>query len=176
MSMKSTDLLRVLDEMDRQGIWALDTHRLALLFPDEGAQLNISLSRHARTGLIKRLARGVYVNPRARSMPAEPLLAASSFLRPFDFAWLSLESVLSEAGWISQIPMRYTMMTTGRSGVLETAYGVIEFTHSSCAKGMQGIYFDPARACYVATPERAYSDLRNVGRNLDLLELPEMAQ
>ena len=54
--MKSTDLLRVLDEMDRQGIWALDTHRLALLFPDNGAQLSISVSRHARTGLIKRLA------------------------------------------------------------------------------------------------------------------------
>ena len=172
--MKSSELLRVLDEMDRMGIWALDTRRLALLFPNEGAQLNISLSRHARTGLIKRLARGVYVNPRARSMPYEPLLAASSFLRPHDFAWLSLESVLSHGGWISQIPSRYTMMTTGRSGVLDTPYGVIEFTHSSCTKGMGGIYFDSDRACYVASAERAYSDLCNVGRNLGLVEIPEM--
>ena len=168
--------MAVLDDMDRQGIWALDTHRLALLFPKEGNQLNISLSRQARASYITRLSRGVYVNPRARSMPAEPLLAASSFLRPFDFAWLSLESVLSEAGWISQIPMRYTMMTTGRSGVIETPYGVIEFTHSSCSKGMEGISFDPARSCYMADPGRAYSDLRNVGRNLDLVEPLEMAR
>ncbi len=168
--MKSTELLSALDELDRDGIWALDTHRLALLFPDEGEYLNISLARHARAGLITRLARGVYVNPRARSMPAEPLLAASSFLRPFDFAWLSLESVLSEAGWVSQMAMRYTMMTTGRSGTLNSPYGVIEFTHSSCARGMEGIYFDSRRGCYVAKPERARSDLRNVGRNLDLVE------
>jgi hypothetical protein len=100
-------------------------------------------------------------------MPAEPLLAAASYIRPFDFAWLSLERVLSEHDWISQVTMRYTMMTTGREGEFHTPYGVIEFTHSTCPQGREGIIFDETRRAYVATPERALADLRRIRRSLE---------
>ncbi len=113
------------------------------------------------------------MNPRARSMPVEPLLALVSIMRPFDFSYLSLESVLSDAGWISQIAMTYTLMSTGRSSVFKTPYGVLEFTHTSRPAEPPDVDFDRSRGIYVATPQRAYKDLGYVGRNLGLVELPE---
>ncbi len=93
------------------------------------------------------------------------------FLRPWDFSYLSLESALSEAGWISQIPSRLTLMTTGRSQIFNTPYGTIEFVHTMQAENKlrNEIRFDPQRELAVATPTRALRDLKRVGRNLDLV-------
>ena len=129
--------------------------------------------RQSRTGLIARIARGIYVNPRARSMPAEPLLALVSIMRPFEFSYLSLESVLSDAGWISQVAQRYTLMSTGRSSVFYTPYGVLEFTHTSRTASPPQVVFDRSRGIHIATPERAYEDLRFVKRNLALVGIPD---
>jgi len=52
-------------------------------------------------------------------------------LRRGEYNYVSLESILSEYGLISQIPMdRLTVMTTDRSGIYKTPYGVIELTHT----------------------------------------------
>ncbi len=106
-------------------------------------------------------------------MPAEPLLALASIIRPFDFSYLSLESVLSDAGWISQIAQRYTLMSTGRSSVFYTPYCVLEFTHTSRKVRSPEIVFDRSRDIHVATPKRAYEDLRFTKRNLTMVELME---
>ncbi len=171
--MKSIDLLRTLDKWDEQGVWAFDLPRLELMFGDAPGNLRTSLMRHAKAGIITRITRGVYVNPRARSMPAEPLLPLVSIMRPREFSYLSLESVLSDAGWISQIPFRSTVMTTGRRGVFYTPYGVLEFTHTEKQASSREVTFDVVREIHVATPERALQDLRHVGRNLGLVDVPE---
>jgi hypothetical protein len=84
---------------------------------------------------------------------------------------LSLESLYSEAGWFSQIPSRLTAMTTGRSQTFDTPWGVIEFVHTACRSDRLagGVRFDERRKRHVATPERAWHDLKRVGRNQNLV-------
>ncbi|MHB8191060.1 MAG: type IV toxin-antitoxin system AbiEi family antitoxin [Ferrimicrobium sp.] len=167
------DLLRTLDAWDNKSVWAFDLPMFELMFDGTPGSLNTALMRHAKAGIVTRVTRGVYVNPRARSMPAEPLLALVSIMRPYEFSYLSLESVLSDAGWVSQIPFSYTLMTTGRSSVFYTPYGVVEFTHTTRAASSAEVIFDTNRGIYVATPERAYRDLHYVRRNLDMVEVPD---
>nr|WP_224788685.1 hypothetical protein [Pandoraea terrae] len=130
-----------------------------------------ALTRHQESGIIERVARGLYINPRARSLPPDLLGALVPFLRPWDFNYLSLESALSQAGLISQIPSRLTLMTTGRSQTFNTPYGTLEFTHTSQKPDQlrDEMIFDNQRDFAVATPKRALRDLRRVGRNLDLV-------
>lgn len=171
--MKAITLLRTLDEWDNKGVWAFDMPRLELLFNEKPGNLNTSLMRHTKAGIIARIAKGIYINPRSRNIPPEPLLALVSLMRPNEFSYLSLESVLSEAGWISQVAMRYTLMSTGRSSVFYTPYGVVEFTHTSRTAAQPEVVFDPDREVHVATPERAFQDLRYVRRNVEMVEVPE---
>lgn len=166
-------MLHALDAWDKHGIWAFDLPRLRMLFEQSSGDLQQSLLHQTRSGNMVRIARGIYVNPRARSMPAEPLLALVSIMRPFEFSYLSLESVLSDAGWISQVAQRYTLMSTGRSSVFYTPYGVLEFTHTSRTASPPQVVFDRSRGIHIATPERAYEDLRFVKRNTDLVEVLE---
>ena len=171
--MKTVELLRTLDRWDESGLWAFDIARLKMLFNESPDTLRTSLMRHAKEGIILRIARGVYVNPRSRHIPPDPLLQLVSFIRPFEFSYESLESVLSEAGWISQIPTCYTLISTGRTAVYYTPYGVLDFTHSSTVPSPQELSYSSSKGIYVATPRRAYEDLRRVNRNLDLVEVPD---
>ena len=85
--------------------------------------------------------------------------------------------MLSEYGVISQIPLdRLTLMTTGRKGIYQTPYGIIEFTHtkrsvSDILKNTKRITGNPLR---IALKKTAWRDLKRVGRNLDLVNLAEL--
>jgi predicted transcriptional regulator of viral defense system len=169
---RTKELLAALERWDRAGIWAYSDKTLELMFPDQSeAALRKSLTAHCRSGLLVRVARGLYVNPRARSLPDDLLATLIPFLRPWDDNYLSLESVLSEAGWISQIPSRLTVMTTGRNQTFDTPWGIIEFVHTARVgeRLSEGVVFDERRRLYVATPERAWRDLKRVGRNQNLV-------
>lgn len=165
------ELIAAVDRWDKAGIWAFSLKTLQLLFPEDSRTMLKALARHQQAGVIERVARGLYVNPKARCLPGDLLSALVSFLRPWDFNYLSLESALSEADWISQIPSRLTLMTTGRSQTFITPYGTIEFVHTMQTEGKlrSEIRFDPQRELAVATPNRALRDLKRVGRNLDLV-------
>jgi predicted transcriptional regulator of viral defense system len=174
--MRSREMMDALDHWDRAGIWVYKDKTLRLIFPDETpSAFRNALTSHCRSGLLVRITRGLYVNPRARSLPVDILSALVSFLRPWDDNYLSLESTLSEASWISQIPSRLTVMTTGRTQTFETPWGVIEFVHTA-RRGealSEGVVFDERRKLHVATPERAWRDLKRVGRNQDLVVPPD---
>jgi predicted transcriptional regulator of viral defense system len=174
--MRARELTEALDRWDRAGIWAYQDKTLELMFRDEPeATLRKALTAHSRSGLLARVTRGLYVNPRARSLPSDLLSALVPFLRPRQSNYLSLESLLSEAGWISQIPSRLTVMTTGRSQTFDTPWGVIEFVHTARQghRLTDGIQFDERRKLHVATPERAWHDLKRVGRNQHLVIRPD---
>ncbi len=176
--MSIRELIAAMNRWDEAGIWAYSLNTLKLMFPEDPVTLKKSLGRHVKDRLIERIARGLYVNPRARSFPPDVLSALVPFLRPWDFNYLSLESALSETGRISHIPSRMTLMTTGRSRTFETPFGTLEFVHTAqTGDQLRGeMVFDEARQLEVATPKRALRDLRNVGRNLDLvvnLESPD---
>jgi len=164
----------MLDRWDESGIWAFSSNTLKLMFPESDRTRLKALATHQKTGVITHIARGLYINPKARSLPTDLLSQLVAFLRPWDFNYLSLESALSEAGWISQIPSRLTVMTTGRRQVFETPYGAIEFIHTAQAleRPRARVKWDANRQLWIATPEQAQRDLKKVGRNLDLLALP----
>ncbi|RKP53369.1 hypothetical protein D7S86_16765 [Pararobbsia silviterrae] len=175
--MRTKALISALDRWDRAGIWAYSDKTLELMFRGESkATLRKALTAHCRSGLLLRVTRGLYVNPRARSLPGDVQSALVPFLRPWDSNYVSLESSLSDAGWISQIPSRLTLMTTGRGQTFDTPWGVIEFVHTARRGGSlsDGVVFDERRKLHVATAERAWRDLKRVGRNQNLVAPPEM--
>lgn len=58
------------------------------------------------------------MNPHAFSSDGYTIEHIAKALRPEKYNYVSLESILSEYGVISQIPMdRLTVMTTGREGI-----------------------------------------------------------
>ncbi len=172
--MKSSELLKQLRHFDREhDYWLYTVHELALLFPDEkNQQLKNSLVRQCKAGHLLKVGGGLYAWPDARSLPMYPLEHLIKRLRPREISYISLESALSMHGWISQIPLAVlTVMTTGRSYLQQTAYGLIEWTHTeqSATTILNGTVWDPMRGCLIARPVQAYRDIRQVGRNLDLV-------
>jgi predicted transcriptional regulator of viral defense system len=174
--MRRIDLFKRLEELERRNVLVLSKKDMGKLFPEEDEKaMEKSLKRMVREGLLVRAARGVYVNASAASRNASRIIEDVAIaLRPGKFSYVSLESALSEYGVISQIPMsRLTVMTTGASGVHETPYGVIEFTHTkrSPPEVLARTVFTRDRPLRVAKKQTAVQDLRRVGRNTDLIDL-----
>lgn len=173
--MKRMELIQKLAALDRQGVYVLAKRDVEKLFPDEGEKsLAQSLKRMVSDGLLQRVARGLYVNPAASSKNRWIGEEIAKALRPGQLSYLSLESILSEYGVISQIPVsRMTVMTTGASGLIETPYGVIEFTHTkrSMAEIIKRTLMPKGRPLRIATQEAAVRDLLRVGRNVNMMDL-----
>lgn len=174
--MRLKDLIRTFDEWDRRGFWAFTANTMKLLFPESDRARAKALAAHQSTGVVVRIARGLYINPRASALPSNLLSALVVWLRPMDFNYLSLESALSEVGLISQIPSRLTVMTTGRRQTFNTPYGTIEFTHTiqSPEQLRDQVIWDSQRELWVAKPALAKRDLTHARRNLDLVQTEVM--
>src|SRR5687767_10054868 len=115
--MSRRDLMQRLLDMDRRGVWAFTPATFAaLLGAPRQNYLKLAMKRLADQGVLIRAARGVYVNPHARSLPNDVRAGLVPFLRPRELTYVSLESKLSEAGAISQVATALTCMTTGSSG------------------------------------------------------------
>jgi len=146
---------------------------LEKLFPEEGEKaLEKSLQRMVGDGLLQRVAKGLYVNPAASSKSRWVAEEIAKALRPGCLSYVSLESILSEYGAISQIPIdRLTIMTTGRSGVHRTPYGTIEFTHTKRPRAeiLEGTQAFKGRPLRIATRSAAVRDLLRVGRNANMI-------
>lgn len=112
-------------------VFALSDLRALLPGHGEGAFKSV-VTRLERRGDLTRVCRGIYILPDSTLRGSDLLGHTATSLRAGFFNYLSLETVLSEAGVISQIPMnRLTLMSSGRSGVTDCgAYGSIEFVHT----------------------------------------------
>jgi hypothetical protein len=174
--MKRRDLMEKLAEVDRNGVWAFTPATFSALLGNlDPGYLKLMLKRLADQGVLIRAARGVYVNPYARSAPADVRAGLIRFLRPRELSYVSLESKLSEAGVISQVTTALTCMTTGSPGHFETPWGSIEFTHTERNVEL-GINVHPRDdGVLEATVERAARDLRRVGRNTGLIDKDTLA-
>lgn len=171
--MTKIELIRKLSELDRRAIHVLARRDIEKLFPDEGEKsMEKSLQRMVSDGLLLRVAKGLYVNPAASSKNRWLAEEIAKALRPGCLSYVSLESILSEYGAISQIPIsRMTVMTTGRSGVHETPFGTIEFTHTKRARSeiLGRTLAAKGRPLRIATRSAAVRDLLRVGRNANML-------
>lgn len=172
--MNHRDAIEILRLWDGRGRHVFTRRQLARLFANDTPKaFAAGLDRLVRTGLLARACRGVYVNPHAQSLDSRVIERIAQALRPAAYNYVSLESRLSEAGAISQIPLdRLTVMTTGRKGTYRTPYGVIEFTHTKrpVADVLARIQRDENRPLRVASPAVAWRDLKRVGRNLALVD------
>lgn len=133
----------------------------------------VAMARHVRAGIIKKFAPKLYSNP-FLGPPAAGLFRLTNFLRPLDSFYLSCESVLSEHGWISQLPFCLTFVTTGRSYRYSTLLGDVDFVHTEedPASWAGHLQRNVDRQIWEASPEKALADLQRYKRNLDLV-LPE---
>ncbi len=177
--MNKEHAINVLREQDRQDKYVFSNHDLHKIFPEDSFKtFNEGLKRLIKSGLLKRACRNVYVNEEARQFDSYTIERIAKTLRRGEYNYVSLESILSEYGVISQIPIdRITIMTTGRKGIYNTAYGVIEFTHTKrtvkdILKNTTKINERPLR---IASKQAALRDLKRVGRNMNLVNIEELA-
>jgi hypothetical protein len=173
--MKRRDLITKLTQADAAGVWAFTAPSFSTLMGGvDPAYLKLMMKRLADQGVLIRAARGVYVNPAARSSPADVRRGLVRFLRPREINYVSLESKLSEAGVISQITTALTCMTTGSPARFDTPWGAVEFTHTD-RKIDIGADVHVDDGTLEATVRTAVRDLRRVGRNLDLIDEETLA-
>lgn len=175
--MKRSRLMNRLDEADRKGVWAFTPSTFGALLGNPAPNyLKLMMKRLADQGVLTRAARGVYVNARARSMPGDVRAGLIRFLRPREVSYVSLESKLSEAGAISQVPTILSCMTTGSPGRFATPWGAIEFTHTDRNIEFGTDVHVRDDGLIEATVERSARDLRRVGRNVGLIDSETLAE
>jgi len=178
--MTREEAIQKLAEWDLKGRCVFATQDLARLFPgDSPGAFHKGLDRLVKAGILQRVCRGVYLNPNAASRDRFLLDRIALTLRRGEYSYLSLESMLSELGVISQIPMdRLTIMTTGRKGEYRTPYGVIEFNHTKRPINdiLEHSYHPQGRPMRITDAATAWRDLKRVGRNPHLVDREALAE
>jgi predicted transcriptional regulator of viral defense system len=132
------------------------------------------VSRAEKNGLLRRVCRGLYLYPRVNHDQGLILYHAAARLRAGEFNYISLESALSDAGVISQIPMHWvTLMSSGRSQIMACGdFGTIEFIHTTktATDLADRLTYDPRCHLWRATVTLAIQDMKATKRNLDLID------
>lgn len=173
--MNRVQAIQILRTWDKKGKYVFTKHELHKLFPQDNPKtLDEGIHRLVKVQLLTRACRGVYVNPHALSSDGYTIEHIAKALRPGEYNYVSLESLLSEYGVISQIPVdRLTVMTTGRSGQYKTPFGTIEYTHTKRAVVdiVNGITAVKNRPLRIATKKVAWRDLKRVGRNTNMVNV-----
>lgn len=132
------------------------------------------VGRAEKNGLLRRVCRGLYLYPGVEYPAGLVLYHAAARLRANEFNYISLESVLSDAGVISQIPMNWVMlMSSGRSYIVDCGdFGHIEFIHTKKMPESiaSQIRYDPRCRLWRASVELALRDMALARRNVDLID------
>lgn len=131
------------------------------------------LNRIVGAGVLIRVCKGIYLYKKALPHDGLLLFHIAALMRANHFNYISLETVLSDLGIISQIPInRITIMSSGRSNTIRCAnYGVIEFIHTTQkpAALIDQLVYDKACGLWRANAELALKDMKVTHRNCDLI-------
>jgi hypothetical protein len=132
------------------------------------------VSRAEKDGVLRRVCRGLYLYPGVNYERGLVLYHAAAKLRADEFNYISLESVLSDAGVISQIPMNWvTLMSSGRSYVVKCGdFGAIEFIHTKKrpAELCDQLTYDARCHLWRASVALALKDMKAARRSMDLID------
>lgn len=146
----------------------------ALLPNSSDSAFKTLLSRAVREGHLTRLCRGLYLYEQAAPASGLLLFHAAAHLRADNFNYISLETVLSDAGVISQIPInRISIMSSGRSNIISCGrWGTIEFIHTRQQpdKLANRLHYDARCRMWRATVSLTLRDMRAAHRSLDLVD------
>ena len=150
-------------------------HDLRALLPElSDAAFRTLLTRSVQTGHLTRVCRGLYLYEPALRSDGLLLFHAAARLRADDLNYISLETALSDAGVISQVPInRVSIMSSGRSNVISCGrWGTIEFIHTarSPAEIAAQLSYDAGCGLWRASVDLALRDMRATRRNADLID------
>lgn len=174
--MQPLHLLRVtLAELTDSEHYLFSATDLQALFPQQShAAFRRLLSRAVVAGILERACRGIYIACNVSYERGYELFHTAARLRADTLTYISLETALSDAGVISQVPVgRITLMSTGRTSTVDCGrFGIIEFRHTQREPDQisDGLVYDRRCRLWRAVPELALRDLRAVGRSLDLVD------
>lgn len=168
-------LTRVIESLVTEDhyLFTLSDLRAALPTTSQGA-FKVLMSRAEKSGLFKRVCRGIYLYPKVDYQRGLVLFHTAARLRADEFNYLSFETVLSDAGVISQIPLNWiTLMSTGRNNVIRCdEWGTIEFVHTNQKPNdlKNQLEYDARRHLWRASVSLAIRDMKVAKRNLDLID------
>jgi len=130
--------------------------------------------RAEQEGMLRRVCRGLYLYPGVNYPRGLVLYHAAARLRAHEFNYISLESALSDAGVISQVPLNWvTLMSSGRSQTVKcTDFGTIEFVHTKKRPAELGTLLSYDLRCHLwrASVALAIRDMKATKRSLDLVD------
>ena len=164
----------LLNQADKDhNLFAVDDLRAIL--PGKGrAAFRAMLSRAEKGGYLQRICRGLYRYPGVGVNDGLVLYHAAARLRADQFNYISLESALSDAGVISQIPLNWiTLMSSGRSHIINCGdFGHIEFVHTKKHPSSitEQLTYDSQCRLWRASVPLALKDMKLTGRDLDLVD------
>ena len=168
-------LYRLLERLadEEHYLFSLDDMRSALPEASPGA-FKVLLSRAEKSGLLRRVCRGIYLYPRVSYPTGLVLFHTAAKLRADCFNYLSLETVLSDAGVISQIPLNWiTLMSSGRSHIVSCGeFGHIEYIHTKRRPKdvVDQLSYDQDCHLWRASVNLALKDMKLTRRSADLID------
>lgn len=167
-------LTNALEELANSEHYLFTLNDLRALLPSSSTSaFKTLLSRAVREGYFIRLCRGLYLYKRIIPTSGLVLFHAAARLRANDFNYISLETVLSDSGLISQQPINWiTIMSSGRSNkIICDPFGTIEFvhTHQQPCEIREELHYDPHCKLWRASIKQALRDMRVTKRNTDLI-------
>jgi predicted transcriptional regulator of viral defense system len=168
-------LIKSLDRLTKNQRYLFAFSDLRSLLPLlSEASFKTLLSRAVKEGYLERVCRGLYLYPPANPHDGLILFHAAARLRADEFNYISLETVLSEVGAISQIPInRIFIMSSGRSNTIDCGnWGTIEFIHINRkpTELQSELIYDSRCGLWRANVPLALKDMRATRRSLDLID------
>jgi len=148
---------------------------LRALLPDlSEAAFKTLLSRAVNEGILARVCRGLYLYEHVNFPRGLLLFHAAARLRADTFNYISLETALSDAGVISQLPINWiTLMSAGRGNIIRCGtWGTIEFVHTRKRpdEAADQLHYDQRCHLWRASVALALRDMRATRRNQDLID------
>lgn len=145
------------------------------IFPDITAEnLTMLLSRAVKSNILERICKGIYLYTKTDYDSSLILFKVAAKLRANNMNYVSLETVLSQSGLISQQLLGWiTVMTTGRSGIIRCGrFGTVELIHTAknFGKIMPELRLDRVTGMFWASEKLALQDMKDCKRPTDLVE------
>jgi len=164
-------LIRSLESLSTAEHYLFTPTDLRSLFPNTSeAAFKTLLCRAVRSGHLARVCRGLYLYDRVDVPRGLVLFHAAARLRADTFNYISLETALSDAGALSQMPINWiTLMSSGRSSTIRCgAWGTIDCVHTSQTPEAVAdeLHYDERCHLWRASVGLALRDMRAVRRDL----------
>lgn len=168
-------LTKWLEEQSNEKHYLFKTSDLrSLLGHLSDSAFRTQLSRAVKKGVLSKVCQGIYLYEKTQPHDGLLLFRVANLLRANAFNYISLETILSNNGVISQIPVsRLFIITSGKANMIDcNKYGSIEFVHSTRKPDelKNQLTYNEQYGMWQANVKLALADMKRFRRNLDLID------